>query len=59
MGNNTDKCKLSQPRILSVGEGSTNFISRTELGIYRTSMFVFTLSGSHFDLPNTYGVSVL
>ena len=56
MWNNTDKCKLSLPRILSAGEGSTNFISRTELGIYRTPMFVFTLSGSHFDLTLTHGV---
>ena len=53
MWNNTDKCKLSLPRILSAGEGSTNFISWTELGIYRTLMFVFTLSGSHFDLTLT------
>ena len=42
---------ITAQRILSsVGEVSTNFTSRTELGIYWTPMFVFTLSGSHFDL---------
>ena len=51
---------ITAQRILSsVGEVSTNFTSQTELSIYGTLMFVFTLSGSHFDLPNTYGVSVL
>ena len=34
-------------------EGSTNFISWTELGIYRTCMFVFAFSGSHFNLTLT------
>ena len=51
---------ITAQRILSsVGEVSTNFTSQTELSIYGTPMFIFTLSGSHFDLPNTYGVSVL
>ena len=59
MWNNTDKCKLSLPRILSAGEGSTNFISQTELCIYRTPMFVFTLSDSHFNLTLTEEYSFL
>ena len=48
--------QYSVSQSVSVVEGSTNFISRTELGICRTPMFVFTLSGSHFDLTLTHGV---